>query len=176
MNLEEEEEEEEVVSILPFQPAEEGPLAIPSQEEVMKLAHQSDTTESYGRAEVQDSDSETDVASECSELPLTQQVVETEDKVPPSRATPTLRPEDIEFPDLLRWVARNSNFDATAPPPKLDEEVLFESEVRPDQRGSEAVCCEEVPQAGIPAEDTGGAGSSDTGDDLLSGTTSLQVA
>ena len=137
VNLEEEEEEEEVVSILPFQPAEEGPLAIPSQEEVMKLAHQSDTTESYGRAEVQDSDSETDVASECSELPLTQQVVETEDKVPSSRATPTLRPEDIEFPDLLRWVARNSNFDATAPPPKLDEEVLFESEVRPDQRGSD---------------------------------------
>ena len=45
-----------------------------------------------------------------------------------------LRPEDIEFPDLLRWVTRNSNFDATSPPPKSDEEVLFESEVRPDPR------------------------------------------
>ena len=137
---EEEEEEEEVVSILPSQSVsavEQGPLAILSQEETIRLAHQSDTTESYGRADVQDSDSETDVASEELGPPLTQPVVDTEDKLQSSLATPTLRPEDIEFPDLLRWVARNSNFDATAPPPKSDEEVLFESEVRPDPRGSD---------------------------------------
>ena len=57
-----------------------------------------------------------------------------EGKLSSALSTPSLRPEDIEFPDLLRWVARNSNFDATSPPPKLDEEVLFESEVHPDPR------------------------------------------
>ena len=116
---------------------EQGPLAILSQEETIRMAQHSDTGESYGRADVQDSDSETDVASEELGPPLVQQFVDTEGKLPSSLSTPTLRPEDIEFPDLLRWVARNSNFDATSPPPKSDEEVLFESEVRPDPRDSD---------------------------------------
>ena len=139
VDLEEEEEEEEV-SVLPSQTVssvEQGPLAILSQEETIRMAQQSDTGESYGRADVQDSDSETDVASEELGPPLTQQFVDTEGKLPSSLSTPTLRPEDIEFPDFLRWVARNSNFDATSPTPKSDEEVLFESEVRPDPRDSD---------------------------------------
>ena len=83
------------------------------------------------------SDSETDVASEELGPPLVQQFENTEGTLPSSLSAPTLRPEDIEFPDLLRWVARNSNFDATSPPAKSDEEVLFESEVRPDPRDSD---------------------------------------
>ena len=71
--------------------------------------------EFYGRADVQDSDSETDAASEALGPPLAQQREDTEGKLPSLLPAPLLRPEDIEFPDLLRWVARNSNF-ATSPP------------------------------------------------------------
>ena len=109
VDLEEEEEEEEV-SVPPSQAVlsvQQGPLAILSQDEAIRMAQHSDTGESYGHADVQDSDSETDVASEEFGPPLVQQFEDTEGKLPSSLSAPTLRPEDIKFPDLLRWVARN---------------------------------------------------------------------
>ena len=102
---EEEEEEEEEVSVPPSQTVsslQQGPLAILSQEEIIRMAQHSDTGESYGCADVQDSDSETDVASEEWGPPLVQQFEDTEGKLPSSLSAPTLRLEDIEFPDLLR--------------------------------------------------------------------------
>ena len=63
VDLEEEEEEEEEVSVPPSQAVssvQQGPLAILSQEETIRMAQNSDTGESYGRADVQDSDSETE--------------------------------------------------------------------------------------------------------------------
>ena len=57
--------------------------------------------------------------------------------------TPTYYPtaEEIEIPDLLRWVAKNSAFEAGSPPSKQGEEELlvFESQYVPPKTGSDVV-------------------------------------
>ena len=92
VDLEEEEEEvEEELSVPPSQAVssvQQGPLAILSQEEAIRMAQHSDTGESYGRADVQDSDSETDVALKELGPPLVQQFEDTEGKLPSSLSAP----------------------------------------------------------------------------------------
>ena len=57
--------------------------------------------------------------------------------------TPTYFPtaDEIEIPDLLRWVAKNSAFEAGSPPSKQGEEELlvFESQYVPPKTGSDFV-------------------------------------
>ena len=58
-------------------------------------------------------------------------------------ASPTNYPtvDEIKIPDLLRWVAGNSAFEAGTPPSKHDEEKLltFESQYVPSKTGSNFV-------------------------------------
>lgn len=117
--------------------ADDPLLKIPSESEQYALQNASDSDTEFQRAILDETDSDVEsTRSQVSQvIPQTQPARES---FAPS-TTHGLRPEDIELPDLLKWVARNSSFTAVSPPSDTDDCVLMDSEPPPPPRGGEFV-------------------------------------